>query len=112
MTRNTANTRDSRPYTYHRDRDGCFDTWEIDDPDGRPLAFVRFWDSVDGEEDETESAARRIVRRLNGHDELLAALTGLLAAVDERKPVGVRRRDARLTRARRVAAEAAAPANR
>jgi hypothetical protein len=53
-------------YTYSRDTAGCDDTFDIwDTRTSRVIDSVPFWDSVEGEADDAEEAARQIVWELN-----------------------------------------------
>ncbi|MHC5536704.1 hypothetical protein ACYOEI_00335 [Singulisphaera rosea] len=37
-----------KPYTYYRNSDGCDDTFDIIDADGKNLTSVHFWDEPTG----------------------------------------------------------------
>ena len=50
-------------FTYHRDTDGCDETWDICYPDGSLLVSIHFWEKAD----ETEAEARLIVAALNAY---------------------------------------------
>ena len=51
-------------FTYHRDADGCDETWDVCYPDGSHLVSIHFWERAD----ETEAEAKMIVDALNAHD--------------------------------------------
>jgi hypothetical protein len=72
----------SGPYTYHRDKDGCDETWDIcGPPDNRRLVSIHFWDGAE----ETEADAKLIVAALNAFHALpLEMQQNALAAVRER----------------------------
>ena len=55
-------------YTYHRDSDGCADTFTITTQDRKYIAHVAFWDEPDTTEAvEAEAAAKLIVEALNAY---------------------------------------------
>ena len=55
-----------KPYTYHRDTDGCADTFTITTQDRKYIAHVAFWDEPDTTEaSAAEAAAKMIVEALN-----------------------------------------------
>jgi hypothetical protein len=78
-------------YTYHRDRDGSGDTFDIIHPSGEHLTSIHFWDEPDSVEAEhAEADAKLIVHRLNCHDRLVEALDYLLEqTVDQDLKYGI-----------------------
>lgn len=73
----TANPLPPGPYAYHRDADGCDDTFDITDARGKHLTSVPFWDDP-----ETDHAARAeaIARLFAAAPSMLAALEKFEAA--------------------------------
>lgn len=66
------------PYTYHRDKDGVDDTFDIMTPNGKHLVSVRFWDEPDMPENlaRAEAKARLITFALNAYAKQQASLWG------------------------------------
>ncbi|WP_020474194.1 hypothetical protein [Zavarzinella formosa] len=58
-------------YFYCLDNDGCDQFFDIQNPNGRTIASVQFWD----DREQAEADAKFIVHRLAMHDKLLAACT-------------------------------------
>ena len=53
-------------YTFSRDRDGTFDTFDIRSPEGQVIASLYFWDEPDTDEaKQAEASARTICKQLN-----------------------------------------------
>jgi hypothetical protein len=66
QTRRDTEVASAPGYTYRRDRDGTEDTLDIQDPGGRTIATLYFWDEPDTDAAErAEAAAKAITEHLN-----------------------------------------------